>query len=162
MGVWETTLDSVAARHVDGILRARVRSLAGLLESEGFRTIIVFSARPSIEVGTAVVCLPHVKHERDMRPPGLPVEVATWLESGGFRPRAGGLSGREVATLRIHLNKEGVVTALDSLSGDSVAMAASRDIISRLSFDPALRNGEPVLGEIVQSFGFRAGYLPGR
>jgi len=161
-GVWETTLDSAAAFQVDSILRARVRSFPGLLESEGFRTVVVFSSRPTITVGPPVVCLPHVQHERDTRPPGLPVEVSTWLGSGRVRPRPGFAGSRPTAMLRIHLDREGTVTALDSLAGDAVAMAAARDIISQLRFDPALRNGEPILGEIVQSFGFRDGYLPGR
>lgn len=161
-GVWETTLDSAAASQVDSILRARVRSLPGLLEGEGFRTVVEFSPRPTITVGSPVVCLPHVMHERDTRPPGLPVEVSTWLEAGPLRPRPGFGSSRPTATLRIHLDLEGTVTALDSLAGDAVAVAAARHIISQLRFDPALRNGEPILGEIAQSFGFRDGYLPGR
>jgi hypothetical protein len=156
-GVWTTTLDSVAALVVDSILTARIQPLPGLLESEGFRTVVVFAPRPTLEVAPAVVCLPHIMHEPNQRPAGLPSDVSTWRE---FRSPGRLARSPRTATLRIGLDREGRVTALDSLAGDSATLAAARDVIYALHFDPALRNGEPILGELVQSFAFPPGYIP--
>ena len=41
---------------------------------------------------------------------------------------------------------------IESLVGDSATIATIRAVILQLRFDPALRNGEPILGELVQSF----------
>lgn len=151
-GVWTTTLDSADAVVAGSILTARIRPLPGLLRSEGFRTVVVFAPRPTLEVAAPVVCLPHIVHEEGQRPTGLPTDVSTWREF-----RSSGRSARSPgqATLRIALDRRGVVVALDSVAGGSAAVAAARNVVRGLRFDPALRNGEPVLGELVQSFAFR-------
>jgi hypothetical protein len=99
-------------------------------------------------------------HERGQRPTGLPSEVATWRELSRARPRPEFDPDRKTATVRIQLSRDGTVLALDSLAGDSVALAVAREVVARLRFDPALRNAEPVDGELIQSFGFPVGYVP--
>lgn len=161
-GVWETTLDSASASRVGETLASRVRPLSGLLSAEGFRVTVTFAPLPVVDIAPPVVCLPHVIHAAGQRPPGLPEEVATWLEPSPYRPRAGTGTGRLSATVRIRLDREGSVLAIDSLAGDSLTVSATREIVRALRFDPALRNGEAIAGELIQSFRFRPGYLPGR
>jgi len=160
MGVWQTDLDSTAARRVEAILDERVRRLPPLLEPTGFRTVVVFSPHPAAATAPAVVCLPHMRHARYQRPPGLPTDVSTWLESNDFRPRWSPYGGDPTATVRIHLDREGRVTAVDSLAGDSTSVEKTRAIIAALHFYPALRNGEGVPTEFVQSFAFLRGHGP--
>lgn len=157
-GVWETTLGAEAVVDAERILKRRVRPLSGLLEPEGFRVVVELSPRSSIEIGSAVVCLPHVTHEPYRRPVGLPDEVTTWFD---FRTRRPALES-DVASVRVHLDRDGVVTALDSVAGGETAVIAAREIIGRLRFDPALRNGEAIPSSVVQSFRFRPGFLAGR
>ena len=157
-GAWESSLEPELSAQVTDVLRRRVRPLPRLLEAEGFRTVVVLSPRPTVEVGQAVACLPHVKHEPDQRPPGLPLEVSTWYEFRS-RPSSAASGG---ATLRLHFDREGTITAIDSIAGDAVAVDAARAVVMGLQYDPALRNGVPVLSEVVQSFSFRSGYLPRR
>lgn len=160
MGVWETSLDSTSALQVEGILRERAQAISGLLEPEGFRTVAVLSNRPTLEVAPAVTCIPHVRHERGERPRGLPDGMILRLVPPLFRPRPGAANAQTTATMRVRLDREGTVTAVEPLAGDSVAIAAARTILSRLQFDPALRNGEPVLGEVVYSFRPSNRYVP--
>ncbi len=160
LGVWETSLDSTSALHVEGILRERARAISGLLEPEGFRTVAVLSNRPTLEVAPAVACTPHVRHVRGERPRGLPDGMILRLVAPLFRPRPGAANAQTTATIRVRLDREGTVTAVEPLAGDSVAIAAARNILSQLQFDPALRNGEAVLGEVVYSFRPSAGYVP--
>lgn len=160
MGVWQTDLDSSAARRVEVILDKRVRRLPRLLEPAGFRTVVIFSPHPTAATAPAVVCLPHMRHGRYQRPPGLPTDVSTWLESDNFRPRWSPYGRDPTATVRIHLDRRGRVTEVDSLAGDSTSVEKTRVIIAALHFYPALRNGEGVPTEFVQSFAFLRGRAP--
>lgn len=157
MGVWETTLDSTDAARVGVILRGRIKRLSGLLTPKGFRTVVVLSPRPTVMMASPVACLPHMVHREGERPKGLPRGVSTWLEADRFRPRPRAFLRDPTATVRIHLDQEGRVTAVDSLAGDGATMTRTRAIITQLHFDPALRNGEAVVGSLVESFSFPDG-----
>lgn len=159
MGVWETSLDSTSALQVEGILRERARAISGLLEPKGFRTVAVLSNSPTLEVSPAVTCIPHVRHDRGERPSGLPDGMILRLMSPLFRPRPGATNAQTTATMWVRLDRDGTVTAIEPLAGDSVAIAEARNILSQLQFDPALRNGEAVLGEVVYSFRSSDRYL---
>ena len=159
MGVWDTSLDSASALRVERILRGRARAISGLLVPEGFRTVAVLSNYPTLEVAPPVACAPHVKHDRGERPRGLPDGVALTNMTNRFRPRRLGARASSTAMVQLRLDREGTVTEVEPLAGDSVVMAAARNIISRLQFDPALRNGEAVAGQAAYSFRFSESYL---
>lgn len=154
MGVWESTLDPSSAGALEGALTPRVRQLPGLLFPEGFRLVATLSPGAEVVVAPPVACLAHIDHEAGARPDGLPEGVSTVRERSRYRPRSGVPPEAGQATVRIHLDREGVVIEVDSIVGDEVALSAARDILLRLSFDPALRNGESEPSEIVQTISF--------
>lgn len=154
MGVWQTTLDSTGAARVRRILRRRARRLPALLEPTGFRTVVRFTPRPTVATAAAVTCLPHMMHGRNQPPHGLPRNVTTWMGRSWFR--SGRMPGGwgPTATVRIHLDAAGRVTAVDSVAGDSLSVARARTVVATLRFYPALENGEGRAVAFLQSFTF--------
>lgn len=160
-GVWQTTLDSASTLRVRDVLRERIRRIPSLLEATGLRTVVVFTPSPTVSTASPVVCLPHMRHARNQRPVGLPRNVSTWLEPSYFRPGRWRRSIDPTATVRIHLDADGTVTAVDSLDGDSTSVERTRAIVAALRFYPALQNGEGRAVEFVQSFAFLSDEKPG-
>ncbi len=152
MGVWEPTVDPGISERVETILSTRARPLPSLLEPTGFRTRVVFATRPRFEVAAPVVCLPHVVHERGRRATGLPDTVGTW--GGRTTVREGDDS---TAVVRIVVDPGGTVRSVVPIQGTTRAVEAARGVIAGLRFEPALSNGEPVQGELLQTFRFRRG-----
>lgn len=154
MGRWEASLDSATTFDVEAILSGRVRPLPGLLAPEGFRAVVELSARPTVRMEPAVVCLPHIRHGDGERPEGLPEGVVATRVRTGYRPRRSGAQDPHVAVVRVHLDRSGAVTTVEGLSGAALRIEGARDVVSRLSFDPGLRNGEGIPSEIVLRFRF--------
>ena len=154
MGRWEASLDSATTIEVEAILIGRVRRLPGLLAPEGFRAVAELSAQPTVRMEPAVVCLPHIRHGDEDRPEGLPEGVSATRIRTRYRPRRSGVQDPQVAVVRVHLDRSGAVATVEALSGAAHRIDGARDVVSRLSFDPGLRNGEGVPSEIVISFRF--------
>jgi len=150
VGLWEPTTEPGVATEVEGILSKRVRPLPGLLEPTGFRTRVVFAIRPRFETAGPVVCLPHMVHDRGKRATGLPDTVGTW--GGRAAVREGDDS---TAVVRIVVGEGGSVRSVAALQGTDRAVRAARQVIAGLRFEPALRNGEAIEGELIQTFRFR-------
>lgn len=146
-GTWDATVDSAVARALEGELRSRIRTLPGLLEPTGFRAQAVFGRRTTFDLAGPVECIPHMVHLRGERPLGLPAHVRTW---GGSTYVPEG--DTTTALVRIHVAADGSVARVEEVRGSPSAVARTREVVARLRFDPALRNGVPVAGELLQAF----------
>lgn len=146
-GVWESTLSSDATHALEGELRSRVRPLPRLLEPAGFRSVVTFRRPVTFEISGPVECIPHMVHRPGERPTGLPEDVATW--GGRARVREGDTT---TAVVRLRVDRAGRLVAVDSLDGSYQAIRRAREVAGRLRFDPALRNGVPVPGALLQVF----------
>ena len=85
-----------------------------------------------------------------MPPVGLPDSVRTVYGERRFR------AARPSASVRISLDPAGTILAVDSIAGTSEYIAAVRGFVGSLRFDPALKNGRPVYGALMQTFYFRS------
>jgi hypothetical protein len=150
-GTWDFAVDTTSAARVQSELESRIRAVPGLLEAGGFRTRVVFAHRIAIDVVGPVDCLPHIHHLPGQRATGLPSNVSTW--GGSTYVREGDTL---TAVVRIHVGRTGAVTRVEPLRGHDSALARARDVIHALRFDPALRNGVPVEGALMQAFRFDA------
>ncbi len=153
-GVWEASVDETAASAVGRILTSRLRTLPGLLQTEGFRIVVTLSRPARIEAGPPIVCSPHVRHPEGGRAFGLPEGVMARLESPRFRTGRTPPAGQ--ATLRIDLDANGRVASVTGLLGDSTDVEAAREIVGGMRFDPALRNGVGIESQMVQTFFVRS------
>lgn len=149
-GAWDATVDTEVATALERELTARIRSLPGLLAPTGFRSQVVYARRISFEVRSPVVCMPHMVHRPGERALGLPEDVGTW--GGRARVPEGDAS---TAVVRIHVAADGTVSRVEDLEGHASALARAHEVIARLRFEPALENGVPVEGSLVQTFRFR-------
>lgn len=149
-GTWDATVDSTLAGALEEELRGRVRPLAGLLEPTGFRSQVVFARRVTFDLAGPVECLPHLVHEEGKRATGLPEDVTTWGGRGYVAP-----GDTRTALVKIHVDPTGAVSALEDMAGSPEALARVRTVIARLRFEPALSNGVPVPGTLLQGFRFR-------
>lgn len=149
-GTWDATVDSTVAAALEAELKARVRPLGALLEPAGFRSQIVFARRVTFDVAGPVECMPHMVHRPGERALGLPDNVTTW--SGSLFVREGDTT---TAVVRIHVERDGSVLRVESVRGAPSALERARDVIRRLTFEPALNNGVPVRGVMHQAFRFR-------
>ena len=149
-GTWDATTDPAVTSALEGELKARVRPLGGLLEPTGFRSRIVFARRVTFDVAGPVECMPHMVHRSGERPLGLPDHVTTW--GGSVFVREGDTT---TAVVRIHVERDGSVFRVEEVGGAPRTLERTRDVIRRLSFEPALSNGVPVRGVLVQAFRFR-------
>ncbi len=159
-GVWETSLDPGTTARVEEVLAGRVRAVAGLLEPEGFRSVAILSSSPTLEIAPPVVCTPHMRHVLGERPRGLPIGVRLRTVSSSYRQRRGQPVDMRMAVVLVEFDRSGTVTTVEALAGDSTSVGAARGIIGQLEFDPALRNGEAVLGQEAYMFRFPEGFLP--
>ena len=150
MGTWDATVEPRVAASLEEAMRRRVRSLPRLLETTGYRTQVVFAPRVSVQLAAPSECMPHMAHPPGGRPYGLAQDVTTW-GAAGYRGRG----DDRAAVVRIRVGRDGAVVAVDSLGGDADMVARARAQVALLRFDPALRNGVPVEGELVQGFRFR-------
>lgn len=150
-GTWDATVDSALARALEGELRSRIRTLPGLLEPTGFRAQVVFARRTTFDLAGPVECIPHMVHLPGERPVGLPAHVRTW---GGSTYVPEG--DTTTAVVRIHVAADGSVASVDAVRGTPAVVDRTREVVARLRFDPALRNGVPVAGELLQAFRFRS------
>lgn len=149
-GTWEATVAHEVASALESELQGRVRRLPRLLEPVGFRVVVAFRRPISVGLAGPVACIPHMVHRPGERPLGLPENVATW----GGRTRI--TEGDTItAVVRLNLDATGRLTVVDSLDGSSQAIRRAREVSARLRFDPALRNGVPVAGELIQTFASR-------
>lgn len=152
MGTWDATVDDSIAVRLEGVLRERVRAIpGGLLEGAGFRSQVVFARRISFDLAPPVECMPHMYHAENQPPLGLPTGVAT-EGGGGRRVRDGDTL---TAIVRIVVGPDGRVNRIEDQAGSPQALRRAREVVGLLRFDPALRNGVPVEGTLVQTFRFR-------
>jgi hypothetical protein len=149
-GTWDATVDTMIAGQLESELLDRVLPLSGSLEPIGYRSRIVFGRPITFDVAGPVVCMPHMVHGRNQRATGLPDGVNTW---GGSRYVREG--DARTAVVRILLGSDGLVTAVEDVAGSPEALRRAREVVRGLEFEPALRNGIPIEGELVQAFWFR-------
>jgi len=149
-GTWDATVDSTLAAVLEAELRGRIRPLSGLLEPTGFRSQVVFARRVTFDLAGPVECLPHLVHEEGKRATGLPDDVTTWGGRGSVRP-----DDTRQAMVRIHVDATGAVRTMEDVAGSPEALARVRTVIPLLRFEPALSNGVPVPGVLLQGFRFR-------
>lgn len=150
MGTWEATVDSAVAAGLEDSLRARVRRLPRLLQASSYRTRVTFARRVTIALARPVTCMPHMAHPPGGRPYGLERNVTTW----GAMGRSRSVDDR-TAIVRITVAPDGRVVSVEGLSGAPGMVDRARAQVAHLRFDPALRNGLPVEGALVQGFRFR-------
>jgi hypothetical protein len=150
MGTWDGTVDPDVARSLEEMMRRRVRLLPPLLEAAEYRAQVVFARRVSVRLAAPAECMPHLGHPANGRPYGLAPDVTTW-GAVSFRGRG----DDRTAIVRIRIGRDGAVLGVDSLRGGSDMVARARAQVALLRFDPALRNGVPVEGELIQGFRFR-------
>ncbi|MEX2466450.1 MAG: energy transducer TonB [Gemmatimonadota bacterium] len=149
-GTWDTTVEPPLAHALEAELRRRILPLPGLLEPTGFRTRVVFAPRITFDLAGPVECMPHIRHLPGERALGLPPAVTTWTGRAYVRE-----DDPDAAVVRIHVGPDGRVTRIDAVRGGPAPVAEARRVIPLLRFDPALHNGVPVGGQLVQSFRFR-------
>jgi len=149
-GTWDATVDPELARGLEAELKARIRTLPGLLEATGFRSQVIFARRVTFDVAGPVTCIPHMVHEEGQRPTGLPEGVNPW--GGSSRLRPGDLHN---AVVRIHVDAKGKVVEVEDVAGETETLARVRALIPLLHFEPALSNGVAVEGVLLQGFYFR-------
>jgi hypothetical protein len=148
---WDFAVDTTSAARVQSELQSRIRPVPGLLEPGAFRTRVVFAHQTTIDVVGPVDCMPHIHHLPGQRASGLPPNVSTWGGSTFVRD-----GDTVTAVVRIHVERTGAVTRVEPLRGHDSALARAREVIHALRFDPALRNGVPVEGALMQAFRFHA------
>lgn len=149
-GTWDATVDSAMAAGLEASLRGRVRRLPPLLHPSSYRTRVTFARRVTMALARPVTCMPHMAHPPGGRPYGLQTNVTTW----GALGRSRRVDDR-TAIVRITVAPDGRVLSVEGLSGTSGMVDRARAQVARLRFDPALRNGLPVEGALVQGFRFR-------
>lgn len=149
---WPSRSALGAGHDVTRIVGARVRPLGPLLHPESVRFVVHISSPPELHVVSPIECLPHLAHEPGQRPSGLPPDVS--IESSGrWLPRRRS-SASGMAVIRVRIDESGKLLGMEGLSGDGASRRAAREIIGQLTFGPALRNGEPIPGVLVQRFTF--------
>lgn len=155
-GTWGFAGDTASATRLGGLLGRRVQRLpGGLLEATSLRARLTLHPRPVLAVDRDIECLPHMVHRPDARPVGLPEGVVSqggiaWIPEGDT----------VTATVRLHLDATGSVRQVELRKGSPQAYEKTVEVVRLLRFDPALLNGLPVPGILVQSFRF--GPLPPR
>lgn len=149
MGTWEATVDSAIALALEEEIQRRVRRLPPLLEASGFRIRVRYARTIDVGIAEPVECMPHMVHRVGEPPTGLPDGVRTWGGSSFVRE-----GDANTAAVRIHVGADGKVTAVDSVRGLSETIRRTREVVGLLSFDPALSNGVPVPGLLLQAFRF--------
>jgi hypothetical protein len=150
VGTWDATVDEPTAAALEAILRRRTRTLPPLLEPAAYRTQVRFARRVTVELQAPSECIPHLAHPDGGPPYGMQPGVTSW-GAAAYRARADEYS----AIVRIRVADDGAVLGVDSLAGNADIMARTRAQVARLRFDPALRNGLAVEGELIQGFSFR-------
>ncbi len=148
-GLWDSTLDSLAAARISDLLHDRVRELGGFLTDASFRSQLHFGPTPRLELGPAIDCIPHITHEDGRPPTGLPGNVK--LTAGAARIRLG---SDAVSELEISLDARGAVTGVERRAGYERTFREAEEIVRGLGYGPALSNGRPVAGSLIQTVDF--------
>lgn len=145
---WSSTLPAGREEPVGRALSASLRPLEGLLADTDFRVRVQPSAEEFVELRPPLECMPHLVHEADSPPIGLPDTVRIDFGRDRVRP------GRPAAAIRLSIDPDGRLVSVDSVAGPGEMVQAVRAFVGRLRFDPALRNGRPVFGTILQTYHF--------
>ena len=149
-GAFDATVDEAKAAVLEEVLLRRLRELPPLLVGAGYRVQVVFRRRVTIGLAPPAECMPHMAHPAGGRPYGLAQGVTTWLA-----PNARIRGDDRTAVVRIRVGVEGEVLGVDSVMGSGEMVNRARAQVPLLRFDPALRNGVPLEGELIQAFRFR-------
>lgn len=153
---WESSVAAPVAAALRDTLRTRTRVIpGGLLEGAAFRIRVGFGRPIEATLAAPVVCMPHIVHEGGMRPTGLPEHVRTHGGSTWAR-----IEGEAVVAVRVTVGPDGSVRRVEPVRGDSTLVGRAEEVVRLLRFDPALRNGVPVEGILLQTFRFRAPSRP--
>lgn len=148
---WSSSLAEEDRAELESLVLQHTGGDHGLLEPTAVRLRVRTGDEHSVSLPPPSVCLPHMVHPEGGGPPvGLPDTVRTaYLRAHGIRnlPR--------VAVV-LQVDETGALVGTEISDGAPGAtpevVAAVRDLLPRLRFDPALRNGMPVAGRLQQVF----------